>query len=289
MDAQQFAQVVVEKHVNSLRSQGASDGSAVVIDPKTGEVMVLVGSVDWFNDQFGKVDVATSLRQPGSSFKPIIYAAAFEKGIITPATILKDNPITYQLAGSEPYKPTNFDNRFRGNVSVRKALSNLLVELIELTNAYAVFANEGKKNDITTILEVDDKQGHALYTYTPKPTQVIQPEYAFLISSILSDSNARKEVFGNNLNISRVAAVKTGTSENFRDSLILTKYPIENFNPPDRITSLAICPGQGLRLKEASSAAFKEYFVTGTEPQGFCQTERKIIIKGAENSPLVLQ
>lgn len=263
LEWQKHAEVAVKNHVNTLARNRASNGGAVAIDPKTGEVRTLVGSKDWFNEDFGKFNIATALRQPGSAFKPIVYAAGFEQRVISPATILRDEPTTFTgpyVQGS--YTPRNYDGRFRGPVLARRALANSLnvpsvevmskvglpeaiqmaqrigitslkdpsnyglslvlggreVKPIELTNAYAAFANGGEVNKITTILEIKDKNGQTIYTATPEKNRAVRPETAFLISSILSDSQARQEVFGNALDISRPAAVKTGTTQDFRDA-----------------------------------------------------------------------
>lgn len=261
---QDFAQKEIKNNVERLASNNVSNSAAVVVDSKTGEVKALVGSKDWGADKFGMVNVATSLRQPGSSFKPIVYATAFERGTITPATILKDQPITYRdpTGYSPPYSPQNYDRAFRGQVSARRALANSLnipsvevlskvgipaavemgqrlglttltepdkyglsltlgsaeVRLVEMTGVYSIFANQGLKNNITIISEIKDKNNQIIYSYQPNPKRVLSPEVAFLISSILSDNKTSAEVFGNVLTISRPAAVKTGTSELYRDS-----------------------------------------------------------------------
>lgn len=263
LEWQKHAENAVKNHVNNLARNRASNGGAVAIDPKTGEIRTLVGSKDWFNEDFGKFNIATALRQPGSAFKPIVYAAGFEQRVISPATILKDEPTTFTgpyVQGS--YTPRNYDGRFRGPVLTRRALANSLnvpsvevmskvglpeaiqmaqkmgittlkdpsnyglslvlgggeVKPIELTNAYAAFANGGEINKITTILEIKDKNGQTIYTATPEKNRAVKPETAFLISSIISDSQARQEVFGNALDISRPAAAKTGTTQDFRDA-----------------------------------------------------------------------
>ncbi len=265
LDMQRFAERVVGEEVEKLAANNVSNGAAVVIDPQTGEVLSLVGSRNWFDKKFGKVNVATQLRQPGSSFKPLVYAIAMEEQKITPATVLHDKPTTF----GQNYKPRNYDNNFRGNVLVRRALANSLnvpaveimtmlemddvlqrvkefgittlrdpvnygpslalgageVKLTELTQVYAMFANEGRRNDVTTIKSIEDKSGKSIYKYTPKNEQVLSSQVSFLISSILSDVNARQEVFGSTLNISRVAAVKTGTTENYKDALTIGYTP----------------------------------------------------------------
>lgn len=267
---QKFAESAVGAQVEKLRRSSVSNGAAVAIDPKTGEIKALVGSVDWNNKSFGKVNAAISLRQPGSSFKPIVYTTAFERQVITPATVLKDEPITYKFKYGPSYSPKNYDGKFRGMVLARRALANSLnvptievgsmvgisevistaeimgirtlsndpskyglaislgageVKLVELAGAYATLANDGAKNDPTTILEVFDKYNQEIYAYVPRSQQIISSQTSFLISSILSDRRARAEVFGSTLNISRPAAVKTGTSQNYRDSWTIGYTP----------------------------------------------------------------
>ncbi len=266
---QEQAEKIVADQVKSLQRNRVSNGSAVVMDPKNGEVRVMVGSADWNNDKFGKVNIATSLRQPGSSFKPIVYATAMERHIITPATLLKDEPITYNIKGSPPYKPMDYDRKFRGQVTARRALVNSLnipaietllkvgippvietaqklgittldpdgyygpsfalgvgeVKLLELTNVYATFANNGQRNDITLFTQIKDKQGNLIYNYQPNPQEIITPEVSFQIASILSDNATRAETFGSTLNISRQAAVKTGTTDDYKDALTLGFTP----------------------------------------------------------------
>ncbi len=264
LDLQQFAEKTVKEQVENLKSNNVSNGAAVVEDPKTGEILALVGSKDWYDNTFGKVNIATSRRQPGSSFKPIVYAAAMEQGWLTPATVLHDDPISYDLHPGV-YKPVDYDRKNRGQVLARRALANSLnipaveviaklgvpqavemaqsmglttvtdptnyglslvlgaaeVKLLEHTNVYATFANNGYKHTPTEILEIDDKNGRPVYQHQPHQEQVLKPATAFLISSILSDNQARQEEFGNTLTISRPAAVKTGTTDDYKDAWTL--------------------------------------------------------------------
>lgn len=265
LNYQRYAQGVVQNQVAALVRNGVTNGAAVVMDPKTGEVLALVGSRDWSYPGFGQVNIALSPRQPGSSFKPIYYSAALEQGIITPATILQDKPTDF----GGGYRPKDYDGGYRGPVTVRRALSNSLnipsvqvmtmlgvsnaieeakkfgittlstpqdyglslalgageVKLLEMTGAYSVLADSGQKNETADILQIEDKYGDIVYQYQPHPQQVLSPNAAFLISSILSDNNTRAEEFGDTLNISRPAAVKTGTTENYRDAWTLGYTP----------------------------------------------------------------
>lgn len=265
IDKQQYAEQVVKNQVARLSGNDVTNGAAVAIDPKTGEILALVGSHDWFDEDNGKINMAIRPRQPGSSFKPIVYAKGLEERVITAATQLKDEKITFPGG----YTPKNYDNKFRGEVLVRYALANSLnipalhvmervgvpsaiemaedlgittlkdpdryglslvlgaaeVPLTEMTSAFGTFANNGEYVKPTTILEVKDKQGKVIYTPSPERKRALSDDVSFLISSILSDNSARAETFGGSLTISRPAAVKTGTTDDYVDALTIGYTP----------------------------------------------------------------
>jgi 1A family penicillin-binding protein len=102
---------------------GFSNGAAVVLEAKTNEIMAYVGSVDYFNEQWGSYDVATAYRQPGSSIKPVTYALALTKGK-TLANTLDDSPVAYKMSDGTVYSPVNYDGKFHGAVTLRQALAN---------------------------------------------------------------------------------------------------------------------------------------------------------------------
>jgi membrane peptidoglycan carboxypeptidase len=124
LDLQQEAEELVANGVLDMQEEGRNNGAMVIMVPWSGQVLAMVGSAD-FNDASinGQVNFATSLIQPGSSMKPIVYAAAFEKGW-NPATKVMDIPSTWKVEGQEDYKPNNYSKRFYGAVSVRDALAN---------------------------------------------------------------------------------------------------------------------------------------------------------------------
>src|SRR5581483_3509248 len=99
------------------------------------------------------------------------------------------------------------------------------VEPIELTNAYAAFANGGENFEPNIILEIQDKYGKTVYKYQPKSKRVLSEEVSYQISSILSDANTRKEEFGNALDNKVNAAVKTGTTEDYKDAWTIGYTP----------------------------------------------------------------
>ncbi len=124
INIQEKTEDILRTQVNGLASLRVGNGAALVTNPKTGEILAMVGSKDYFDIAHdGNVNVTTSLRQPGSSIKVVNYAAALENGF-TAASIIDDSPVVYQIPGSEPYAPVNYDGKFHGPVPLRYALAN---------------------------------------------------------------------------------------------------------------------------------------------------------------------
>ncbi len=123
---QQIAEDEVRAGVERNRRYNGNNAALVAIDPKTGQVLAMVGSADYTDASIdGQVNMATSPRQPGSSFKPITYLTSFTKGY-SPATVLWDIPSTFEIAGQPDYVPRNFGGSFEGPVAVRSALAGSL-------------------------------------------------------------------------------------------------------------------------------------------------------------------
>jgi 1A family penicillin-binding protein len=265
LSLQQQLESNINSHLPYIQRNGGSNVGGVAIDPTSGEVRALVGSVDWNNPSWGKVNMATTARQPGSSFKPIYYSDALANGIITPATILKDVPTNFG-----GYQPLDADHLFRGNVTARTAIDESLnipsvevlqklgideavaaakrmgittlgnsssyglslalgsaeVPLIQMTNAYASLANQGQQYNTTIIQSIEDKYNATIYTAQETSKQVISPQGAYLMSNILSDNAARAPIFGSSLNVpGKTVAVKTGTTDDDRDAWTIGYTP----------------------------------------------------------------
>jgi len=297
LDWQKTAENAIKKHLDTLQSSVKSsgytkssvdhhvtNGALVAIDAKSGEVLALVGSKNYFDqDIYGAVNMATALRQPGSALKPFIYAAAFDKPKSgppwTPATMILDVITNFTTQKGEVYTPKNYDNLEHGPVLVRQALASSLnipavialdyvgeeefikmmkgvgmdtlgdpekidlslalgggeISLLDLTNAYAVFAKGGVYKPPLFVLDIKAADGTVIYsTYnggsithdvcmihnSTLEKRVMDERIAWLISDILSDDDARILGFGRNsiLRIDRPAAVKTGTTSNFHDN-----------------------------------------------------------------------
>ncbi|MDD4333327.1 MAG: PBP1A family penicillin-binding protein [Patescibacteria group bacterium] len=119
-------EVITEKVENNEKKYNASNAALISIDPKTGQILAMVGSRNYFDTKIdGQVNVTTSARQPGSSIKPIVYAASFIKGY-TPNTILYDVVTNFSTDPANPYEPHNYDGAEHGPVTMRKALAGSL-------------------------------------------------------------------------------------------------------------------------------------------------------------------
>jgi 1A family penicillin-binding protein len=121
------AEKIVKEEVDKAKALKVGNGAAVVSAPKTGEILAMVGSKDYFDlDNDGNFNAATSMQQPGSSLKPVTYATAFSKGY-TPSTLLIDSQTNFKATdGEKDYIPVNYDGKYRGPVQVRFALANSL-------------------------------------------------------------------------------------------------------------------------------------------------------------------
>ncbi len=252
-----------------------NNASVVVLKPGTGEILAMVGSLNYFDEAIdGQVNVALQPRQPGSSIKPITYAAAMERGWTT-ADVIWDVPIELELTPTERMAPVNYDHRFHGPLLLRDALANSYnippiqlirdigvpafintarkmgvqsldqppgfyglaltlgggeVPLLEMTQAYATLANMGQRPRLTGVLKITDSRGNIVYDQEREnvpASNALDPRIAYILTDILDDDVARSPAMGfnNALNLPFAAAVKTGTTNDFRDNWTLGYTP----------------------------------------------------------------
>jgi len=130
---------ILSNEMKSLAKYRISNSASLVTNPQTGEVLSLVGGVDYYDqDNGGQVNVVLRPRQPGSAIKPITYATAFEQGL-SPLTRVNDSPIVFPNPGSQPYAPKNYDGVFHGLVTLRQALgSSYNIPAVKVLNQIGV-------------------------------------------------------------------------------------------------------------------------------------------------------
>lgn len=265
LEAQESLQQQIDANMPRIRSLDGTNVAAVEVDPKTGEVLAYIGSYDWNDKKFGNVDMASTPRQPGSSYKPIYYSEALAQGLITPATIFTDEATDFG-----GYKPSNATRQYYGDVTVRQALNWSLnipsvkvmrklgvqasleasekmglesinkdtdyglslalgsaeVKLSEMVHAYAGFANAGEQMKLQRVQSIKDKFNKTIYEKTDSSEQTITPQGAYLLSDILSDNAARAGMFGSSLTVpGKTVAVKTGTTDSQRDAWTIGYTP----------------------------------------------------------------
>ncbi|MBK4731783.1 penicillin-binding protein 1C [Oxynema sp. CENA135] len=254
---QEFAEAQVKQMVRALAPHDVRHAAAIVLDNRTGDVLAYVGSPDYFgDDRLGRNDGVQALRQPGSTLKPFLYQFALEQDIIQPNTILADVPTHYAIPGAKLYSPVDYSEKFLGPARVRLALANSLnvpavrvlenvgvsafldrlhrlgfdhltqspehyglglalgsgeVSLWELARAYLTLARRGEA--IALNPQIDAPTSH-------NPRQIGDRSHWGLIIDMLGDRYARARAFGveSVLDLPFPAAVKTGTSSDFRDT-----------------------------------------------------------------------
>jgi len=179
-ELQEAAEIAVTEGVEKIKGYNAHNAALVAIDPKTGEILVMVGSADWFGDSYPeecvsgkdcmfdpKLNVATYRigRQPGSAFKPFVYATAFQNGYDDEHIVI-DEETNFGVWGEKEYIPQNYDGLFRGEVTLREALAQslnvpsvkVLVDLAGIQESIST----ARKCGITTLKESASFYGPAL-------------------------------------------------------------------------------------------------------------------------------
>ncbi len=278
-DLQQVGHELVAKWVASLADKNVNNSAMVSIDSDTGEIITYIGSVDYYNREDprvqGQFDVAgLGRRQPGSAFKPITYASAFQSRDATVGTMFVDAITEFGVDGAESYRPTNADIKEHGPVlavdalryslnipsvqmqylvgeettaqfseslgiasadyimgldpGLTLALGSIPLNLVNMTQAYGIFAQQGELHTNTTIIEIRDKDGRVVYTREdngPQVSEPMTPAEAYLPHWILEGNTDpdRNLLWGERAQLDtpdgdrRPAGFKTGTTNDFRD------------------------------------------------------------------------
>jgi len=247
----------------SLDQVPDAQSALLCIEAETGLVKVMVGGRNFMESQFNRA--IQSRRQPGSAFKPVIYAAAIDKGL-TPATEIIDAPIVFEDEANDfTWKPKNYGKKFYGPTLLREALTksrNVVtikilqeigidycidyarklgiasemsrdlsialgssgVSLLELVNAYAVFANQGYLVEPAFITKIEDRFGNVLEEMNPSRKRVVEKSTAYIMTSLME--SVVKEGTGRRVRkLNRPVAGKTGTTNDLQDAWFVGYTP----------------------------------------------------------------
>jgi penicillin-binding protein 1A len=199
------------------------EGALVAIDNRTGQIRAMVGGWSFARSKFNRA--VQAYRQLGSTFKPIVYTAAIDRGF-TPASVIIDEPVSYPAGSGDVYSPQNYDHKFEGPVTIRHALEasrnvpairmmetigpkSVLsyakrfgfeedfppylpialgagdATLLEVTSAYTVFPNQGVRMTPLEILTVTDRDGNLLEESRAEPSDVIRADTAYVMTNML--------------------------------------------------------------------------------------------------------
>jgi penicillin-binding protein 1A len=267
------AQKAVREGLNEIRVRFRAKGDAVgtgeevqaallAMDPHTGSVRALVGGYDFSLSRYNRALQAR--RQPGSAFKPIIYAAALERGF-SQLSVVQDGPLSFRIRPGKYWRPQNYQNRFFGPVTLRTALAHSLnsvavrlvdrvgvekvirqarrlgiesrieknlsialgsssVSLLEMVRAYGVFASGGNLALPLFIVKVTDRYGKVLEENQPLLKSAISPEIAYILTDMLKNV-VRSGTGRAASSLGPAIAGKTGTSSEFRDAWFIGYTP----------------------------------------------------------------
>lgn len=246
-----------------LEQQPRVEAALVALDPRTGEVLALVGGFDFGRSEFDRAVQAR--RQAGSSFKPIVAATALNEGA-SPSTRLLDAPTVFvDPTTMQPYQPENYGKKYYGDITLREsieksaniatvrllertgyapvietarrlgittdlrpypsmALGAFEVSLLELTGAYAAFANEGVRIAPQLVQEVADRDRSPLFRARPEVEQAVSPQVAYqmnrLLQGVITDGTGAAAA-----SLGRPLAGKTGTTDDFTDAWFVGYAP----------------------------------------------------------------
>ena len=316
-DKQMAAYDAVQKNMNAVVRAGGDNAALVSTDPNTGRILAMIGGHNFNDPNGGQLNVAARGRQPGSSFKPIVYSTLIAKNANAacaktracstygPGTTLYDISTDFDTSAN-PYHPQDFGGgaHYNGPVTIRQALAGSLnipavkalamagvdnsiqtaqalgintltqgdyglslvlgsgdVELVQMANAYESFANGGMHYTQTPILKVWDQKGNVMEDNSKpaKPKQALDPQVASLMADVLSDNNAKRDIFGSLLSLKNVcptngssgcvhAGVKTGTTEKFDNAWTM------GFTP-DLVGGVWVGRNDGARMSGGLAAA----------------------------------
>ena len=268
---QEKAEAVVDKYIKygqtpkwvrneKVPSLNYTQGAILALDPRKGDIKVMVGGHDFLDQQFNRSTQAK--RQPGSSFKPFVYLAALKAGF-SPGSIVEDAPVTFNTIEG-PYSPGNYTQKYIGKIPMRKALEKSVnvvaiklnhfvgpanvvkvakdigikselkpvlslplganeVTMLDLVSSYGVFANQGRRVEPVSILRIEDRDGTALFKHQVYEKRVFDSNLIAVLVEMMQ--GVVKYGTGKNANLPRPVAGKTGTTSDYRDAWFVGFVP----------------------------------------------------------------
>jgi len=261
LSLQQALEHRVSEHVEALRDRGVQQAGCVILDSMTGQVLAMVGSQDYGQDA-GQLNIATWRRFPGSALKPFVYAAAIEAGD-HPGTIaydVIDVPSRYRVQGGLPRErgPVRYREALAGSYNLaavhvlervgvqrvmeklqeahvsevvqdpddyglRLALGSTKVRLVDLATGYGFLVRQGRVGSPRPIQVVEYADGSRWWPTYSREHQLFSPQVSWIVMDMLSDPEARRPMFGNELpaDMPFPIVVKTGTAQGFSDTLAI--------------------------------------------------------------------
>ena len=279
----------LEARYRWIHQQAGKDPLQVAIlsvDPRTGGIRALVGGANFQQSTFDRT--SQMRRQPGSAFKPFAYLAAIASKRVTTASLLLDAPVKVELSDDEVWEPQNYDESFRGRVTLREAFERSLnvptvrltndigagrvvrvakdvgiadvravpamslgveeVSMRDLTAAYTIFPNLGERVEPFLLREVRDRRDKKLFTREPKRKRVVDASSTYVIHTLLRGVVRR----GTATRLKRYkldyVAGKTGTTNDYRDAWFVGYTA-------DMVTSVWVGFDRGAPLRLSSSEA----------------------------------
>lgn len=270
---QERVEDIVAGHITKLTGLRVGNGAALVTNPKTGEILAMVGSRDYFDlGREGNVNVTVAQRPPGSSIKVVTYAAALEKGF-TAASILDDSPIAYPQVGGPAYAPVNYDGKFHGFVPLRYALGNSYnipaVKTIAAIGVPAVI-EKGRAMGITSWID-ENRYGLALTLGGGEVTMLDMAEVFGTLANLGTRVNLMPieevsdytgKVFEHNQPKEQAGAVRPEVAWILGNILSDNNARTSAFGP----SSLLVIPGKTVSVKTGTSNDKRDNWTIGYTP-----------------------
>lgn len=269
LDAQKALQDNVAAAMPYIKNMDGSNASGVVLDPKTGEVRALVGSADYANEKWGKVNMVTTPRQPGSTFKPVYYSYALADGVITPATVLQDKVMDF--GGGYVPRDADRNEASRGQATVRQALAwSLNIPSVHTMQAYSIDKSIKAANNLgISEVKTDNNYGLALAIGSVEtPLLTMTRAYAaFANEGQLPEVQMIQQI--NDKFNKKIFTVSTSTKQviSKEGAYLLSNILSDNTTRSQKFGSSLTVPGRTVAVKTGTTNDNRDAWTIGYNPE----------------------